>query len=117
MSVSDKHSIKIEYQTSLGEIQATWETGGEIEVSFLNSEISSFQILVISPTWGHQVIDATAQDTHETVLLELITRFRDIQITSAAHSSEFSGELDLVLSRNDDSESLEQGSCPNSNGT
>ncbi len=104
MSVSDKHSIKIEYQTSLGEIQATWETVGDIEVSFLNSETSSFQIPVISPTWGHQIIDATAQNTHETVLIELISRFRDIRVASATHSSEFSGELNLVLSRTEDNE-------------
>jgi hypothetical protein len=117
MSVSDKHSIKIEYHTSLGEIQATWETGGDIEVSFPNTETSSFQIPGTYTYRGLQEMSATAKDTHETVLLELITRFRDIQITSATHSSEFSGVLDLVLGRNDDSELLERDSCQDLNGT
>jgi hypothetical protein len=98
MSVSDKHSIKIEYQTSLGEIQATWETVGDIEVSFLNSETSSFQISTLHPTWKHEIVEPTAWGTHEVVLLELITRFRGIRVSSANHSSAFSGELGLLLS-------------------
>jgi hypothetical protein len=117
MSVSNKHSIKIEYQTSHGTIRATWETGAEIQVSADDSPEDSFHILTKEPYWGTQLIDATAKDTHETVLLELITRFRDIQITSATHSSEFSGVLDLVLGRNDDSELLERDSCQDLNGT
>jgi 6-phosphogluconate dehydrogenase len=116
MSVSDKHSIKIEYQTSLGKIQATWESGGDIEVSFLNSETSSFQIPGTYTYLGLQEMSATAQETHENVLLELISRFRDIEVASATHSSEFSGVLGLVLRRSDDSELLDRHSCRDSSG-
>jgi hypothetical protein len=117
MSVSDKHSIKIEYQTSLGEIRASRNTESDIYVELLNSPKDSFQISTLHPTWKHEIVEPTAWGIHEVVLLELITRFRGIRVSSANHSSAFSGELDLVLSRNDDSELLEQGSCPDSNGT
>jgi hypothetical protein len=104
MSAEDKHSIKIEYQTSHGVILATWDTGGEIQVSFADSPEHSFQVLTKHPEWGIQLFDATPQNTHERVLIELITRFRaQILISSAIHSSQLSGGLGLLLTRGEDS--------------
>ena len=98
MSVSDKHSIKIEYQTSLGEIRASRNTESDIYVELPNSPKDSFQISTLHPTWKHEIVEPTAWGIHEVVLLELITRFRGIRVSSANHSSAFSGELGLLLS-------------------
>lgn len=99
MSAPKKYSIKIVYQTNLGEIRASRITGGDVVVTFLNSPNDSFHIPTFSKIWQDYSVKPTAWDTHAEVLLQLITRFRDISVSSATHSSEFSGELGLVLSR------------------
>jgi hypothetical protein len=106
MSAPKEYSIKIVYQTDLGDIRAIRSTGSDIGVEFLNSPSASFQIPTFNRMWQQEIVNPTALDTHAEVLLQLITRFRDIQITSATHSSEFSGELNLVLSRSEDNELL-----------
>jgi len=117
MSAPKEYSIKIVYQTDLGEIRAIRSTGSDICVEFLNSPSASFQIPTFNKIWQQEIVNPTAWDTHAEVLLQLITRFRGICVLSATHSSEFSGMLGLVLRRNDDSELPDRHSCPDSNGT
>jgi hypothetical protein len=95
MSARKKFSIKVVYQTDLGEIRASRSTGSDISVEFLDSAGSAFRISTLHPEKNTEFVKPTTWETHDKARRELIMRFPGIVISSATHSSEFSGELGL----------------------